>query len=49
MVRIFPNEPALLRLLGALAMEPNEQWLERRYLTFEEYHSVKEEPLPQVA
>lgn len=48
-VRIFPNEPALLRLLGALAMERNEQWLERRYLTLEEYHSVKEEPLAEVA
>jgi putative transposase len=46
-VRIFPNEPALIRLLGALAMERNEQWLERRYLTFED-HEAKE-TLAQVA
>jgi putative transposase len=31
-VRIFPNEPSLLRLGTALAIERNEQWLERRYL-----------------
>jgi transposase-like protein len=33
-VRIFPNEASLLRLLGALAMERNEQWTERRYMVF---------------
>ncbi|HEY8484646.1 MAG TPA: IS256 family transposase [Longimicrobiales bacterium] len=33
-VRIFPNEAALIRLLGALAIERNEQWLERRYMAF---------------
>lgn len=31
-VRIFPNEASLIRLLGALAIERNEQWLERRYM-----------------
>lgn len=33
-VRIFPNEASLIRLLGALAIERNEQWLERRYMVF---------------
>lgn len=33
-VRIFPNEASLVRLLGALAIERNEQWLERRYMVF---------------
>lgn len=33
-VRIFPNEASLIRLLGALAIERNEQWLERRYMAF---------------
>jgi transposase-like protein len=31
-VRIFPNEASLIRLLGALAIERNEQWLQRRYV-----------------
>lgn len=35
-VRIFPNEASLIRLLGALAIERNEQWLERRYMVFRE-------------
>jgi transposase-like protein len=30
-IRIFPNEASLLRLGTALAIERNEQWLERRY------------------
>jgi len=33
-VRIFPNEASLIRLLGALAIERNQQWLERRYMVF---------------
>ena len=32
-IRIFPNEASLLRLGSALAIERNEQWLERRYFT----------------
>jgi transposase-like protein len=31
-VRIFPNEASLIRLTTALAIERNEQWLERCYL-----------------
>lgn len=31
-VRIFPNDPSLLRFGTAPAIERNEQWLERRYL-----------------
>ncbi|MQA92669.1 MAG: IS256 family transposase [Gemmatimonas sp.] len=31
-VRIFPNEASLLRLISALAVERNEKWMERRYL-----------------
>lgn len=46
-IRIFPNEAALLRLLGALAMERNDQWLERRYLMFTKDSTMEE--LAQVA
>lgn len=35
-VRIFPNEASLVRLVTALAIERNEQWMERRYLTMSE-------------
>lgn len=35
-VRIFPNEASLVRLTTALAIERNEQWMERRYLTMPE-------------
>jgi transposase-like protein len=32
-VRIFPNEASLVRLASALAIERNEKWMERRYLS----------------
>ncbi len=41
-VRIFPNEPSLVRLLGALAIERNDQWLERRYMVFKDDHPAQE-------
>lgn len=31
-VRIFPNEQSCIRLIAALAMEENEEWMARRYL-----------------
>jgi len=34
-VRIFPNEQACIRLVSALAMEENENWMERKYLNME--------------
>ncbi|MFC1509237.1 IS256 family transposase [Candidatus Omnitrophota bacterium] len=34
-VRIFPNEHACIRLVSALAMEENENWMERKYLNME--------------
>jgi hypothetical protein len=34
-MRIFPNEASLLRLTKAPAIERNEQWLERAYLTIQ--------------
>lgn len=32
-IRIFPNEQACVRLISAMAMEQNEEWMERKYLT----------------
>ena len=38
-VRIFPNEEACLRLISALCIEQNEEWLTgKRYLTMEELY-----------
>ena len=34
-VRIFPNEQSCIRLVSALAMEENENWVERKYLKME--------------
>ncbi|MDQ3557129.1 MAG: transposase, partial [Gemmatimonadota bacterium] len=41
-VRIFPNDASLLRLISALAIERNEKWMERRYLI------MTEVPRPEV-
>jgi transposase-like protein len=34
-VRIFPNEASCIRLVGALAMETAEEWMQRKYLDIE--------------
>ena len=34
-LRIFPNEASCIRLVSALAMEENENWMERKYLNME--------------
>jgi len=34
-IRIFPDRESCLRLVTALAMETSEDWMVRRYLTFE--------------
>ena len=31
-IRIFPNEASCIRLMSALAMETNEEWMARKYL-----------------
>jgi putative transposase len=41
-IRIFPNDESLLRLISALAVERNEQWCEKKYVTFEAKEGVKQ-------
>lgn len=35
-IRIFPNEASCLRLVSALSIETNQEWMERRYVTMPE-------------
>jgi transposase-like protein len=48
-VRIFPNEGSLIRLTTTLAIERNEQWSERRYLSMPARPRAEEEPVRQEA
>jgi len=40
-VRIFPNEQSCIRLVSALAMEENENWMERKYLNMENEENLQ--------
>jgi transposase-like protein len=45
-VGIFPNERAIIRLVGALMLEQNDEWaVSRRYISLESIGSVSEDPL----
>jgi len=38
-IRIFPNEDSLIRLIGAMLMEQDEKWTTgKKYLDMEEYY-----------
>lgn len=51
---IFPNDEAIVRLVGALLMEQNDEWAVQRarYMTLETINPMREDPfvsLPAVA
>ena len=52
-VGIFPNEAAVVRLVGALLLEQNDEWaVQRRYMTLETLGSMSDNPsvsLPVIA
>ncbi len=46
-VGIFPNEAAITRLVGAILLEPNDEWAVQRarYMTLETIAPLSEDPL----
>ena len=46
-VGIFPNDRAVVRLVGALMLEQNDEWaVARRYMTLESLNPMSEDPVP---
>jgi len=52
-IGIFPNDAAIIRLVGALLLEQNDEWaIQRRYVTLETLATIGENPdirLPAIA
>ena len=47
--RIFPNVESILRLMGAVLMDENEKWSQRRYMNLTEPKSWDEKSAPMGA
>jgi len=45
-VGIFPNEDAIVRLVGAILLEQNDEWAEQRarYMTLETISTLSDDP-----
>jgi putative transposase len=49
-VGIFPNDPAIVRLVGALLLEQNDEWqLQRRYMQLEGLNTVTDNQLHRIS
>lgn len=49
-VGIFPNDAAIVRLVGALLLEQNDEWqLQRRYMPLEELNAVSDNQVQRLS
>jgi putative transposase len=49
-VGIFPNDPAIARLVGALLLEQNDEWqLQRRYMQLEGLKTLSDNQVPRLS
>jgi len=49
-VGIFPNDPAIVRLAGALLLEQNDEWqLQRRYMQLEGLQTVSDNQIHRLS
>jgi putative transposase len=48
-VRVFPNEQSCLRLVCALLMETNQEWMEQLYLRMDEHAPTAAELMAMAA
>ena len=47
---IFPNDRAVVRLVGALMLEQNDEWVvSRRYMGLESLSALSDDPVPRLS